>query len=507
MRNEPRADIVIVNAAEPETIDPTLATGQPDGRVAAALFEGLTRVDPRTSTAIPGLAERWQISRDGTVYTFYLRSNLVWSTGEPLTADDVVYSWRRAVNPETASQYAAQLFFIKNAEAISTKAIEDPAKLGVQALNPHTVRVELIGPTPFFIDQCAFRTLCVVPRHWIEKHGDQWIRTQPVPTSGAYTLVDWRIQEKIRVRRNPRYWDAANVRSELVDFLPIESPTASLNLYETGQADIVIDKQIIPAELMDILRNRADCHVFDYLATYFFRFNVTRPPFSDPRVRRALSLCIDRQRIVDRIVHIGAPASGLVPPQTANYTAPNLPDRDPELARKLLAQAGYPEGKGFRTIEYHFNTSELHKQVAIELREMCKRELGITLELKQTEWKVYLADQNALNFDLTRSSWIGDYNDPNTFLDLFMSNNGNNRTGWKNARYDELMRTGNAQPDRQRRAEILGEAEKLLVADEAPIVPIFFYKGVMLFDTNKVGGIWGNILDEHPVWSMYRKDR
>jgi oligopeptide transport system substrate-binding protein len=507
MRNEPRADVVIVNAAEPESIDPAIVTGQPDGRVAAALFEGLTRYSPVDGTAMPGLAERWDISPDGTIYTFHLRSNLVWSTGEPITAEDFVFSWRRVADPGTASDYAGQLFFVKNAEAISSGKIKDLTQLGVQAIDPRTLRVELIGPTPFFIDLVAFRTLAVVPRHWIEKHGDRWLKAQPLPTSGPYTLEDWRIQEKIRVRRNPLYWDAGNIRNNVVDFLPIETPSVSLNLYITGQADFIIDKQQLPSELMDVLKVRPDCLVFDYLGTYFFRFNTTRKPFDDPRVRRALALCVDRQRIVDRIVRIGGPASTFVPPQTANYKSPKGLARDPELAKRLLREAGYPDGKGFPTFEYLFNTSELHKQIAVELRQMWKDELGITMELKQTEWKVYLADQSGLNFDLTRSSWIGDYNDPNTFLDMFMSNNGNNRTGWKNLQYDELVRTGNAQMDRKRRAEILAEAETLLVTKEMPIVPIFFYKGAIMFDTNKLGGIWGNVLDEHPVWAIYRKDK
>ena len=507
MPREPRADIVIVNAAEPESLDPAIVTGQPDGRVAGALFEGLTRYDPTNATAVPGLAERWDISPDGKIYTFHLRSNLTWSTGEPLTADDFVYSWRRVANPATASDYAGQLFFVKNAEAINTGKIADLTQLGVQAPDPWTLRVELIAPTPFFLDLVAFRTLAVVPRHWIEKHGDQWVKARPLPTSGPYTLVDWRIQEKIRVRRNPRYWDAAHIRNELVDFLPIENPSTSLNLYQTGQADFIIDKQLVPAELMDLFKHRPDAHEFDYLGTYFFRFNTTRKPFDDPRVRRALALCIDKQRIVDRIARIGAPAATLVPRETANYLPPAGLGRDPELARKLLAEAGFPGGQGFRTIEYLFNTSETHKQIAVELRQMWKQELGINMELKQTEWKVYLADQSKLNFDLTRSSWIGDYNDPNTFLDIFMSNNGNNRTGWKNPRYDELMRTGNAQTDRKLRAKMLAQAETLLVVEDLPIVPLYFYKGVIFYDTNKLGGIWGNLLDEHPIWAIYRKDR
>lgn len=504
---EPRADIVIINTAEPESIDPAIIRGQPDGRVAMSLFEGLTRFDPKTAQPIPGLAERWTISDDGRTYTFFLRSNLFWSTGEPITAHDFIYSWRRVIDPDTAADYASQLFFVKNGEAISRREME-PAELGIDAPDTRTLRVELVAPTAFFPDVCAFRTLAAVPRQTIEKHGDRWLMSKPLPTSGPYTLVSWRLGEKIRVRRNPRYWDATNVLNEVIDFLPIESPSAALNLYETGQADVILDRALIPAELMDIFRKRPDCHRFDYNATYFARFNVTRKPFDDPRVRKALALAVDKNRIVERITRAGEkPASVFTPPGVPNYTAPPGLDYNPERARQLLAEAGYPGGQGFRTFDYLFNTSEQNKQIGVELQSMWKKELGITMELRQTEWKVYLAAQGSLDYDLSRSSWVGDYNDANTFLDMFMSNNGNNRTGWKNSRYDALIREGNMQTDLARRAAILAQAEKLLIADELPILPIYFYVGVNIFDGTKIGGIHGNALDLHPVWSMFRKDK
>lgn len=505
---EPRADVIILNGAEPESIDPGIVVGQPDGRVAGALFEGFARFNPQDASAIPGLAERWEISADRKTYTFYLRSNLMWSTGEPITADDFVYSWRRVAAPATASSYVGQLFFVKNAEAIATAKLKDVSQLGIRALDSRTVQVELIGPTPFFIDLCAFRTLAVVPRQAIEKHGDRWLMERPLPTSGPYTLESWRISDKIRVRKNTNYWDAANVRNEVVDFLPLESPTAALNLYETGQADFIIEKALIPTELMDVLQQRPDCERFDYLGTYFIRVNVTRKPFDDPRVRKALALCIDKQRIVDRITRSGEkPASALTPPGVAHYTSPPGLGYDPDLARKLLTDAGFPGGKGFRSFDYLFNTAEIHKQIAVELQQMWKRELGVTMELRQTEWKVYLADQDAINYDLTRSAWVGDYNDPNTFLELFTSSNGNNRTGWKNPRYDEMIRRANGEADLTRRAAMMQEAETLLCRDELPILPLYFYKGAIFYDPTKLGGIWGNLLDEHPVWSIYRKDK
>jgi len=511
---EQRADLIIMNGAEPESLDPAIVTGQPDGRVAGALFEGLTRFNPKNAKPIPGIAERWDISPDGQTYTFYLRTNALWSTGEPITADDVVYSWRRALDPLTASDYAGQLYYVKNGEGFNTGKTNNATgkvytkeDVGVTALDTHTVKVDLEGPTPFFLDLCAFRTLAVVPRQSIEKHGDRWLMERPLPTSGPYNLDFWHIHDRIRIRKNPLYWDAKNIQNEIIDLLPAESATTALNLYETGEADIIWDKNLIPSELMDVLKGRDYVHTYDYLGTYFIRFNVTKPPFNDVRVRKALALVIDKERLVNNITKSGEKiASCLTPPGMEGYTSPDGLGRDIELARKLLAEAGFPDGKGFPTFNYLFNTSEMHKQIAVELQAMWKKELGITMELRQVEWKVYLSDQSKMQFDTSRSSWIGDYVDPNTFLDMFMSGNGNNRTGWANPQYDELIRQANQERDLTKRAKILHDAEVLLIREDLPIAPLFFYVGVNIFDPAKVEGVHQNLLDEHPIWNLRRKD-
>ncbi len=505
---EQRADITIINNVEPESLDPAIITGQADGRVVAGLFEGLTRFDPKTARPIPGLADRWEISPDGLVYTFHIRTNAVWSTGEPIRADDVVYSWIRVLDPATASDYAGQLYYLKNGEDFNAGKIKDPALVGVHALDPFTVRAELNHPTAFFLDLCAFQTLLVVPRQTIEKYGDRWLMTRPLPSSGPYELAYWRLNDKIRLRKNPRYWDATNTQSEIIDLLPVGSPNAALNLYTHGQADIVWDKELTPAELVDVLLKRPDFHAFDYLGTYFIRFNVTKKPFDDPRVRKALGLAIDRERIVKKITRAGEkPASHLVPNGTANYTSPDGPGYDPALAKKLLAEAGYPDGKGFPRFEYMFNAAagggaKIHENIAVELQQMWRDTLGIDMELRQLEWKVYLNSQSHLEYELSRSSWIGDYNDAQTFLGMFTSTDGNNRTGWKNPRYDALVREANEQPDLEKRAQAFREAETLLVRDEAPIIPLYFYVGINYFDTNKIQGIYQNILDVHPLQSI-----
>ena len=507
-RHEPPADLTIINNVEPESLDPAIIVAQADMRVVSGLFEGLTRLEPVAARAVPGLAESWDISSDGKIYTFHLRTNLLWSTGEPITSADVVYSWLRALDPKTASRYAGQLYYLKNAEEFNTGKITNAALVGVSAPDKFTVRAELKSPTAFFLDLCAFPTLAVVPRQAIEKYGDHWLVAKPLPVSGAFELAAWRLNDKIRLTKNPRYWDATNTQSEIIDILPVGSPNTALNLYERGQVDIVWDKELIPSELMDVLLQRADFHSFTYLGTYFFRFNVTHKPFDDQRVRKALALAVDKERIVKKITKAGELLTGhLVPAGTRNYTPPAGLGYDPVLARKLLAEAGYPGGKGFPRFEYLFNAAaggggKVHENIAIELQQMWRDELGISMELRQVETQVFWGMQSRLDYQLSRSSWIGDYNDANTFLGMFVTGDGNNETGWGNSRYDDLIHAANEETDLTRREKLFQQAETILVHDELPIVPLYIYVGINYFDTNKVSGIWENVLDQHPLASI-----
>ena len=504
---EPKADLTIINGNEPESLDPAIVTGVAEMRITKALFEGLLRMDPTNARPIPGLAERWDISAGGTVYTFHLRTNLAWSTGENLTAQDVLYSWRRALDPATAADYAGQLFYIKNAEDFyNGKA--SAAKLGIQALDDYTLRVELNHPLAFFLDLCCFPTLAVVPRHAIEKYGDRWITAPALPCSGPYELVAWRLNDKVRLRRNPRYWDATNTQSEIVDILPIGSPNTALNLYVSGKADIVWDKDLVPLNLMDVLVKRKDFHTFDYFGTYFYRFNVTRKPFDDARVRQAFALATDKDRIIRKLTNgIQKPADHFVPAGVANYDPPHAPSFNPSRARQLLAEAGYPEGKGFPRFEYAYFAAaggggQLQGKIGVELQQMWLEVLGISCNLRQVERKIFLNAQSRLDYDISASSWVGDYNDPNTFLDMYMSASGNNRTGWKSARYDQLIRDANREGDLKRRAALFREAETLLIAEDAAIVPVYFYAGFNYFDPARIEGLYQNLLDEHPLQAI-----
>ena len=503
-RHEPTADLTIINQAEPETLDPALLTGIPELRIAIGLFEGLARLDPKTAQPIPGLAQSWEISPDGKIYTFHLRTNLVWSTGEPITADDVVYSWIRTLAPATASDYAGQLFYLKNGREFNGGEIKEASLVGIHAPDKFTVRVELNDPTPFFLDICAMPMAYVVPRQTIEKFGDRWLMAKPLPSSGPYELVYWRLNDKVRLKKNPRYWDAANTQSDTIDILPIGSPSTAFDLYEQGRVDIIWDKEVVPAELLDVLTKWPDSHRFDYLATYWVSFNVTRKPFDDPRVRRALALAVDRDRLVKKITRGGErPTSHLIPDGTANYASPDGLDYNPALARKLLAEAGYPDGKNFPRVEYIFNApagggTKVHEDIAVELQQMWRDTLGINIGLRQVEWKVWLSATSHLDYDFGRGDWIGDYDDANTFLDLFLSGSGNNRTGWADPRYDALVDAANRQTDLQKRRKLFQQAESMVIHDELPVIPLYIYAGINYYHTN-ISGIYQNILDDHPL--------
>lgn len=501
---EPPADITIANGNEPESLDPQIVTGISEMRITKALFEGLTRLDARTAQPVPALAERWEISTDGRTYTFHLRTNLVWSTGEPITTADFVWSWKRALDPKTASDYAGQLFYIKGVEDFYNGNLTNNAQLGFQALDAHTLRVELNSPLAFFLDLCAFPTLAVLPRNVIEQLGDRWLHAQPLPVSGAFQLGAWRVNEKVRLIRNPRYWDAAHTASEIIDVLPVGSANTALNLYETGVADIVWDKDLKPVELMDELKSRPDFHSFPYFGTYYYRFNVTKPPFNDPRVRRAFALATDKEHLVRKLTNGGEkPASHYVPDGVANYEPPAGLPHDVATARGLLAEAGFPGGKNFPRFNYTFfggsGGAQLQSQIGVELQQMWRAALGVEVELRQVERKIFYSAQSKLDYDLSASSWVGDYNDANTFLDMFLAASGNNRTGWKNARYDELIHEANQQTDLQKRAGLLRQAETILVVEDVPIVPLYFYAGFNYFDTNQISGLYQNLLDEHPM--------
>ena len=365
------------------------------------------------------------------------------------------------------------------------------------------------NPTPFFADLCAFVTLLPVPLHVIREHGDDWIKPGRLVSNGAYVLDSWRLNDRIRLRKNPRYWNADAVAMKTIDVLPVSKANTAFNLYSSGQADLMMDKGLVPPALLGEIKKRDDFHAAPFLGTYFLRFNCTKGPFTDPRVRRAFSMVIDKQSIVDRITRAGElAADSFVPPGAGGYEPfGQCGGGDVEEARRLLAEAGFPGGEGFPMVNYLYSEGELNEAIAVELQSMWRQLLGVNVQLLREEWKVYLNSMSRLDYDIARSSWVGDYPDPNTFLDMFVTGGGNNRTGWSDPRYDQLIADAAAETDRPARYEILREAEKLLVCEEMPICPLYFYVGIQLYDAQKLGGIEGNVLDEHPLKAMFWRDR
>ena len=490
--------LTFVNGAEPETLDPHIMTGVPEHRLATALFEGLVTHHPETLEAVPGVAERWEISPDGLTYTFHLRKDAKWSDGKWVNTADFVASWQRALTPATACQYAYMLYPIAGAEAFN-KGKGPWEQVGVVAKDPHTLVVKLGAPCAYFLDLCAFETLMPVRVDVIAAHGDRWSRAEHMVCNGPFKLAEWLPSQRITMLKNEHYWDRDFVKLEKVVALPYEDLETAFKLFQQGQCDW---NTAVPAAKIDELKRMPEYYATPYLGSYFYRINVTKPPMNDVRVRKALSLAVDREVITRDILKAGQiPASWFCPKLPGYEPAKGL-GFDREQARKLLAEAGYPGGKGFPELELLYNTNEAHKQVAEVVAQQWKEALGITVSLRNTEWKVYLDDVQRLNYQIARAGWIGDYTDPNTFMDMFVTGGGNNQTGWSNARYDELIALAAKEVDRQKRAALLREAEQLLVEKELPILPIYIYVNQgLLRDT--VMGWHENVRDQHPfqyIW-------
>jgi len=510
-RLEP-ADFVLNNGAEVQTLDPATVTGVPEGRAIRMLFEGLIVSHPETLEPLPGGAERWEVSEDGLEYTFHLRKGARWSNGDALKAADYLWSFERFLDARTAAKYAYMLWYVKGAEAFTTEIEDGKPKhsfdtVGIEAVDEFTLRITLNAPTPFFLELMAFYPTFPVNRRNIEEAKEmfpdswrhKWLRPENIVCNGPYVVDFRRVNDRIRFRKNPLYWDADNIAFETVDLIAVESYTTSLNLYLTGECQWI---DVPPATVIQELMPREDFNPIPYLGTYFYRVNVNKPPLDDKRVRRALSLTIPRAAICESVTKAGqVPAYALVPPGMAGYTSAEMPhgatyEEDVKEAKRLMAEAGYGAGgKTFPTIEVHYNTAESHSQIAIVIADAWTKYLGINAKLLNQEWKVYLDTQSTINYDVSRSAWIGDYADPNNYVDLFVTGGENNKTGWGNAEYDALVRQAAAELDPARRMGILQSAEAILM-DELAVLPIYYYVTQSVY-TPRLGGYYPNVKDEH----------
>jgi len=511
---------------EPAAIDPAITTGIPEANIELAVFDGLTRIDNK-NVPQPAIAKSWTISTDLKKYVFTLR-DAVWTDGTPVTADDFEYAWKRALSPELASEYAYQLYYVKGGEAfnksikVGTKyyvqavdakgnpltkkegdkdvAVPDMAKeidpskdVGVKALDAKTLQVDLESPTVYFLNLTAFPTLMPVCKAVVSKN-DKWASdVTTYVTNGPFKLVEWSHNEKMVFEKNATYWDKDKVKLTKITYFMVEDESTALSMFQSGQLDA---SSTVPVAELPKLVASGDAQILPYLGTYYYLVNVTKKPFNDVRVRKALLLAIDRAGITESITQGGqVPALAYVP-----YGLPDaLPgsdfrkasqesfykDDDIEAAKALLAQAGYPNGKGFPAFTLLYNTSNAHKSIAEAIQQMWKKNLGITCTLKSEEWGVYMDDRQHLNYTVARAGWIGDYMDPNTFLDMWVTGGGNNDTGWSNKSYDALIAKSKTTADPTARMAALHDAEKILMTD-FPILPIYYYTNPVLLSKNIV---------------------
>lgn len=579
----PPADFTFINESEVKSVDPALITGQPEGRIAYSIFEGLIRNDPKTLEPIPGVAQRWEISEDRLEYTFFLREDARWSDGTPVTAHDFAYSWRRFLDPRTAAEYAYQAWYIKHAhnysrggsgiqagdavevelnlppDAINTRRGEviygklvrivprsedqrdfivkiagkdttfrptddseaakvqpphgvrwcrqvllDFHEVGIEVLDDRTLRITLENPTPYFLGLLGFYPLFPVNQRCLETYGaPAWTKANHVVTNGAYEIAFRRIRDRIRLVKSEHYWNRENVRLEVVDALAVESLTTALNLFLTDKADWIGD--VPPPAMRELAREdppRNDLNPAPFLSSYYYLINTRRKPLDDVRIRRALSMALDREELTSKLLPAGEPPSlSLVPPGIEGYHLQTAEPESAEEARRLFAEAGYPEGHGFPRLEILTNTHEAHQAIAELIRKQWQRVLGISVKTRNEEWGAYHTSMRQGKYDIARRGWISDYTDPNTFLNMFITHSEQNSTGWSNAKYDQFVEQASYEVDPQKRFRLLEQAERILL-DELPLIPIYTYVSKNMVKPY-VRGFYNNVRDEHYIWAMW----
>jgi oligopeptide transport system substrate-binding protein len=470
--------LLLGNGAEPQDLDPQIVTGYSDCNILISLFEGLTCIDEATSRAVPGAASRWEITPDGLTYTFHLRPGLVWSNGDAFTAEDFRYSIRRILAPKLAAEYAYLFFALKNAEAYAAGKITDFSEVGVAVPDPLTLQLTLGAPCPYLPDLTAHQAWYPVHRATVEKfgggerRGTAWTRPENIVTNGPFVLREWKPNAQIRVERNPRYWDVTHNRLNAVVFYPNDNGATDESDFRAGQLHATFDLQ--PDRIAHYRQTApAQLRVDPFSESNFLRFNLTKPPFNDERVRQALSRAIDRVALTRDVLNGSREPAYTLTPATAGYRAGNGAPTDPAAARRLLAEAGYPGGKGFPVIDLLFWTDSTNTKLCEALQQMWRRELGITVHLVTQEHGVYVDSERTLSYQVARARWIGDYNDPSNYLDLFIGGGGNNQTGWANTAYDQLTHQADRTMDPVARFGILRQAEALLL-QACPIAPLYF---------------------------------
>lgn len=471
--------LLVGNQAEPADLDPHATDAYTDMVIAAALFEGLTVLDEKTSQGLPGVAERWDVSADGLTWTFHLRATARWSNGDPVTARDFAFSFQRILTPALGSTYSYMLWVIRNAEAFNKGTITDFSAVGVEAVDDRTLRVRLNHPVPYLPALAAHMTWLPVHRATLEKHGavarrgTAWTRAGHLVGNGPFTLAEWSPNARVVVTRNPRYWDAARTALERVVFLPIEKVEVEEHMFRAGQLHVTSG---LPTAKLPGYRKEAPAQVRNdpLLSMLYLNFNVAKPPLHDPRVRRALALAIDRAALA-RTVYDGAwrPAPHPVPPDCGAYTSTTRVTTDIASARRLLAEAGFPAGRGLPVLPVQVINDTQMPRLMEAIQAMWQRDLGVQCSIERFEQKTWIQNQQTKVHTIGIMGWVADYADPRTYLGLWTTTSGNNWTNWSDADYDRLIAESDQTADAAQRFELFRRAEARLL-DLAPISPLIF---------------------------------
>jgi oligopeptide transport system substrate-binding protein len=485
-----------------EFLDPARIAETAGHHLMMNVFEGLYVYNRGDGPPVPSMAQSREVTPDGLTWTFHLRPGVTWSDGKPLTAQDFVWSWRRVLDPKTASRAAQLLWFIAGAQAFNEGAVTDPETVAVHALDDHTLQVKLKNPTPFFDQLLCEMPYVVTPRHTVEQWGDHWTDPAHIVSNGPFLLADHQPRKISVLKKNPRYWDAGSVWLEKATIFHTESEQTAFDWYEVGKTqwhgDVSLPLDKVPA-LRD--QGRVDFRTDPKLCSYYFSMRVDRPPFDDPRVRRAVAMAIDKERLALHVLKGGQPvATGGVPDlfvKTHGYHVLPGDPFDPEKARALLAEAGHPRGLGLPPIELYYNTGEGHRVIAEYVQRNLQENLGVRVQLANMEWGTLLKTLLSGQFSIGRSSWCADYPDPLTFLEVFQSDSKANYSGYKSKEYDGVLDAIKAEPDPQKRNGLLRRAEEILLRD-LPLLPMYHYTWSYLVKPY-VLGYEQHMQDQHPL--------
>ncbi|AYE36209.1 peptide ABC transporter substrate-binding protein [Borrelia turcica IST7] len=490
---------------EPKSIDPQLAEDTVGATIIEQMFRGIVDADSQTGGYKPGLAHSWDISDDGLIYTFHLREGLVWSDGVPITAEGIRKSYLRVLNKETASQYVGMVkSTIKNAQDYFDGKVSDSA-LGVKTINDTTLEITLTNPKPYFLDMLVHQTFIPVPVHVIAKHGSNWTNPENMVVSGPFKLKHKILNEKIVIEKNDKYYNAGHVEVDEIVFYTINNSTTSYRMYENDELDALTTASIPPSLIKEIkLRN--DYYASAINGLYYFSFNTTIKPLDNPKVREALTLAIDRETITEKVIENSSIPTRRISPNFNNYSyGKELKLFDPERAKQLLAEAGYPNGMGFPKLKLKYNTNENHKKICEFIQNQWSVTLNINIELENEEWTTYLTNRQNGNYEIARGGWLGDYSDPLAFLSLFQKE-FSHFTSYKyfNKEYENLINKSDLEQDPMKRQDILRKAEEIIIEKDFPVAPLYIYAGNYLFNNDKWTGWTPNILERFDFSELKR---